>query len=130
MFELHISGSRSLTTYPNICGMYCIGFHSHHSASLTGSRPWCGGACLADGRPPICASSAALSPHMQAVVHSGPLLTVTWWSHSRSFSVVVPKTWKGLPVDLRHLQNGACSQFHHLLQTVLFRLAWVGSASE
>src|SRR6218665_1208500 len=47
-----------------------------------------------------------------------------------SFSVVGPKTWNGLPVDLRHLPNGACSQFHHLLKTVLFRLAWVGSASE
>src|SRR6218665_13933 len=128
MFELHISGSRSFTTYPNICGMYCAGFHSH-SASLTRSRPWCGGACLA-GRPPICASFAALSPHVQAVVHSGPLLTVTSWFHSRSFSVVGPKTWKGIPVDLRHLQNGSCSQFHHLLKTVLFRLAWVRSASE
>src|SRR6218665_1776004 len=30
----------------------------------------------------ICASSAVLSPHVQAVVHSGPLLTVIWWSHS------------------------------------------------
>src|SRR6218665_3582585 len=40
-----------------------------------------GGACLA-GRPPICASSSALSRHVQAVVHSGPLLTVIWWSHS------------------------------------------------
>src|SRR6218665_2426454 len=47
-----------------------------------------------------------------------------------SFSVVGPKTWNGLPADLRHLPNGACSQFHHLLKTVLFRLAWVGSASE
>src|SRR6218665_3124017 len=45
---------------------------------------------------------------------------------TRSFSVVGPKTWNGLPVDLRHLPNGACSQFHHLLKTVLFRLAWVG----
>ena len=39
-----------------------------------------------------------------------------------------PKTWNGLPVDLSHLPNS--SQFHHLLKTVLFRLAWVGSASE
>src|SRR6218665_3828118 len=54
--------------------------HSHR-ASLTGSRPWCVGTCLA-GRPPICASSAALSSHVQAVVHSLPLLTVIWWSHS------------------------------------------------
>src|SRR6218665_3493102 len=43
-----------------------------------------------------------------------------------SFSVVGSKTWNGLPADLRHLPNGACSQFHHLLKTVLFRLAWVG----
>src|SRR6218665_2384044 len=103
----------------NSCSLqtnYCTGFHSH-SASLTGSRPWCGGACLA-GRPPACASSAALSPHVQVVVHSGLLLTVIWWSHSpalrqctRSFSVVGPKTWNGLPVDLTHLPNGACSQF-------------------
>src|SRR6218665_1378764 len=49
---------------------------------------------------------------------------------SRSFSVVGPKTRNGLPADLRPLPNGACSQFHHLLKTVLFRLAWVGSASE
>src|SRR6218665_377098 len=47
-----------------------------------------------------------------------------------SISVVGPKTWNGLPVDLRHLPNVACSQFHHLLNTVLFRLTWVGSASE
>src|SRR6218665_2186899 len=44
---------------------------------------------------------------------------------TRSFSLVGPKTWNGLPVYLRHLPNGACSQFHHLLKTVLFRLAWV-----
>src|SRR6218665_1641922 len=49
---------------------------------------------------------------------------------TRSFSVVGPKTRNGFPVDLRHLPNGACSQFHHLLKTLLFRLAWVGSASE
>ena len=46
-----LTGSGSLTTYPNICGTYCTGFHSH-SASLTGSRPWCGDACQA-GRPHI-----------------------------------------------------------------------------
>ena len=52
---------------------------------------------------------------------------------TRSFSVVGPTTWNGLPItciDLRHLPNGACSQFHHLLKIVLFRLAWVGIASE
>src|SRR6218665_737381 len=75
-----LASSRSLTTYPTMCGMCCTGFHSH-SASLTGLRLWCGGACLA-GSPPICESSVALSPHVQAVVHSDPLLTVIWWSHS------------------------------------------------
>src|SRR6218665_195350 len=49
---------------------------------------------------------------------------------TRSFSVFGPTTWNGLPIDLRYLPNGACSQFHHLLKTVLFRLAWIGSASE
>ena len=49
---------------------------------------------------------------------------------TRSFSVVGPKTWNGFPVNLRHLPNGTCSQFHHLLKTVLFGLAWVGNASE
>src|SRR6218665_3858974 len=41
-----LAGSGSLITYPTIYGMCCTGFHSH-SASPTGSRPWCGGACLA-----------------------------------------------------------------------------------
>src|SRR6218665_2289242 len=49
---------------------------------------------------------------------------------THSFSVVGPKAWNGLPVDLMHLPNSVCSQFHHLLNTVLFRLAWVGRASE
>src|SRR6218665_3418316 len=75
-----LPGSGSFTTYPTICKMCCTGFHSH-IASLTGSRHWCGGACLV-GRPPICAISASLSPHVQAVVHPGPLPTVIWWSHS------------------------------------------------
>src|SRR6218665_3367706 len=48
---------------------------------------------------------------------------------TRSISVVGPKTWNGLSVDLRHLPDGDCSQFHHPHKTVLFRLAWVGSAS-
>src|SRR6218665_1254353 len=42
-----------------------------------------------------------------------------------SFSVVGPTTWNGLPIDLRHLPNGTCSQFHRHLKTVLFRLAKV-----
>src|SRR6218665_2241385 len=47
---------------------------------------------------------------------------------TRFFSVVGPTTWNGLPIDLRHLPNGACSQSHHLLKTS-FRLRWVGSTS-
>src|SRR6218665_2267637 len=47
---------------------------------------------------------------------------------TRSFSVVGPKTWNGLPADLRHLPKGACSQFHHLLKTVLIS-AWPGSGA-
>jgi len=39
-----------------------------------------------------------------------------------------PTTWNGLPPDLRHLPNGARSQFHCLLKTVVFH--WVWSASE
>src|SRR6218665_2648867 len=41
--------------------------------------------CLSGWAPSctcICARSAALSLHVQAVVHVGPLLTVIWWSHS------------------------------------------------
>src|SRR6218665_2102680 len=49
---------------------------------------------------------------------------------TRSFSVVGSTTWNGLTIDLRHLPHGACSQFHHLLKAVLFRLAWAGNASE
>src|SRR6218665_3674087 len=49
---------------------------------------------------------------------------------TRSFSVVGPTTWNELPIDLRHLPNGAYSRFHHVLKTVLFHLACVGSASE
>src|SRR6218665_528088 len=59
--------------------MYCTGFHSH-SASHTGSRPWCGGACLA-GRPPICASSVPL--FLVLFARSATMQT-------RSFSVVGP----------------------------------------
>src|SRR6218665_2028157 len=39
---------------------------------------------------------------------------------TRSFSVVGLATWNGLPMDItyiRHIPNGACSQFHHLLKT-------------
>src|SRR6218665_1127117 len=106
---------------------------------LTGSRPWCGGACVS-GRPPICASSAALSSlsscairrTLRSSVHGNLVVPFARSAtmQIRSFSVIGPKTWNGLPLDLRHLPNGACPQFHHLLKTVLFRLAWVGSTSE
>src|SRR6218665_4031407 len=35
----------------------------------------------------------------------------------RSFPVVGQTTWNGLPLNLKHLPNGACSQFHQLLKT-------------
>jgi len=121
----------------NICGMYCTGFHSHN-ASLTGSCPWCGCACLA-GHPPTpllrelchplspCAGNRTLRPS----VHSNLVIPLACSAamQTRSFSVVGPATWNELPIDLRHLPDGACSQVHHLLKTVLFRLAWVGSPS-
>src|SRR6218665_3941775 len=102
--------------------MYCIGFHSH-SASHTRLRPWCGGACLA-WRPLICASSVAPSLLVQAVVHCGPL------RYNADTFLFGGWSWNGLRIDLSHLPNVACSQFRHLLKTVLFRLAWVGSASQ
>src|SRR6218665_1610982 len=49
---------------------------------------------------------------------------------TRSFSIIGSTTWNGLSIDLRRLSNGICSQFHHLLKTVLFRLTRIGSASE
>src|SRR6218665_733847 len=75
-----------------------------------------------------CSGRRALrsSAHGNLVVPFGRSATM----QTCSFSVVGPKTWNGLPVHLRHHPNGACSQFHHLLKTALFRLAWVGSASE
>src|SRR6218665_2974672 len=123
-----LAGSGSLTTYPTICGMYCTCFHSH-SVSFTGPRPWCGGACLA-GRPPICPLSSYAGRRTLRSSARGNLVSHSPALQTRSFSVAGPKTWNGLPVDLRHLSNGAYSQFHHLLKTVLFRLTWVRSTSE
>src|SRR6218665_484783 len=114
--------------------MYCTGFNFHNK-SLTRTHPWCGGACL-DGRPPICACSVALSLLVQVVVHCGALSTVIWLSHLLCCNAD-PLFFCGWSSNVewtsnrsKHLPNGACSQFHHLLKTVLFRLAWVGSASE
>jgi len=68
-----------------ICVMYCTGFHSH-SASHTGSRPRCGGACLV-GRPPI-----LCRPLYATVLCQGTNFVISF-AHSvtmqtRSFSVV------------------------------------------
>ena len=118
-------------------------FHStaHRIQTLrhTGSRPWCGGAYLV-GRPLICMSFTVLSLlqcrprrrtlrfalYSDLVVlfarsarNAGPFL---FCGRSNNLDRVSP--------DLRHLPNGACSQFHQLLKIFLFRLAWVGSASE
>jgi len=85
-------------------------------------------------------SSAALSLLVQAVVHCGTKSSVhgdlvvpfarSATMQSRSFSVVGTITWNRLPLDLKNLQNGACSQFHQLLKTVLFCLAWAEITSE
>ena len=85
-------------------------------------------------------SARALPPSLpvQAVVHCGPLSMVILWSHFPTlrqcrpilFLFFGPTTWNGLPIDLRHLPNDACSQFRHLLETGIFCFAWVGSASE
>jgi|SRR6218665_111206 len=65
-----------------------------------------------------------------AILHDELMMAISPFWQSSHFSVVGPTTWNGLPIDIRHLPNGARSQFQHLLKTVLFRLAWVGSASE
>src|ERR1700733_66060 len=49
---------------------------------------------------------------------------------TRSFAVVGPVTWNGLSLTVRTHPSGAESQFHQVLKTAFFRLAWVGSASE
>src|SRR6218665_1940845 len=77
---------------------------------------------------PSCAGRRTLRSSVQGNLVDPFALSATM--QKRSFSVVGPTTWNGLPIDLRHLPNGACSQFHHRLKTVLFRLAWIESASE
>jgi len=64
----------------------CIALASISTAHIVHDHvlEWCGSACLA-GRPLICASSAALSLLVQAVVHCGLLSKVIWWSHSPVF---------------------------------------------
>src|SRR6218665_2265808 len=119
----------------NICGMYCTGPVPQHISYRIASLVWW---CLSGWAPSylceLCQplSSCAGRHTLRSSVHGNLLVP---FAHSATmqthyFSVVGPITWNGLPVDLRHLPNGACSQFHHLLKTVLFRLAWVGSASE
>src|SRR6218665_1811415 len=124
-----LAGSRRLTTYPNICRVYCTGFHSH-SASHTGPRPWpwCGGvSCSAPSYLSGLCSSLFLCRRrpLQSSVHGNLVVPLACYAkmQTSSFSVVGPTTWNGLPIDLKHLPNGAFSQFHHLLNYVLFRLA-------
>src|SRR6218665_1602478 len=100
-------GSGSVTTYLNICGMYCTGFHSH-SASQRGTRPRCGGDCLA-GRPPICWSSISLL--LQAVVRCSSLSNVDtfffcrWSNRSKAppklcLYLIPPPSQDFFPLDL------------------------------
>src|SRR6218665_903465 len=117
--------------------MNCTGCHSH-SASHTGSRPWCGGSFLA-GRQhnylhELCLSLSSCAGHrtLRSSVNGNLVAPFARSAtmKTRYFSVVGPTTWNGLPIDLRHLPNGACSHFHYPLKTVIFRLAWVGSFSD
>src|SRR6218665_3318356 len=115
----------------------CVALASIHTAHLLQDcvlgvvvLVWLGALLSAQALPPshlMCRRcTLRSSAHGNLVVRFARSPTM----QTRSFSVVGPKTWNELPVDLRHLPNGACSQFHHLLKTLLFRLAWVGSASE
>jgi hypothetical protein len=48
----------------------------------------------------------------------------------RSFSVVGPTLWNGLPTSLRSLAYDSSRSFYKCLKTYLFDQAWTGSASE
>src|SRR6218665_2011665 len=48
----------------------------------------------------------------------------------RSFSIVGPSVWNGLPSELRSLPRDLYSSFYKLLKTVLFGRAWAGSTFE
>ena len=117
---------------PIYAGSIAPGFHSHRSISYKiVSLVW---QCLSGWAPsylcelchPLysCAGRSTLrsSAHSDLVVPFACSATM----QSHSFSVVGPTTWNGLPLDLKHLPKGACSQFYQLLKTVLFRLAWSG----
>src|SRR6218665_327753 len=102
--------------------MCCIGFHPH-IASLTASRTWWW-RCFSGWAPSdlrelsrplsFCAGRRTLRSfvHGNLVVPFARSATM----QTCSFSVVGPTTWNSLPIDLRHLPNGACSQFHRLLK--------------
>ena|SRR6218665_184633 len=81
-----------------------------------------------------------LSSLVQAVVRCGPLFSVhgnlvvsfarSATMQTRSFSVVGPTTWNGLPIDRKHLQNGRLTPV--LNSTTFSRLlfsAWPGSGA-
>jgi len=111
-----LAGSRSLTTYPNICGMYCTGFHSHN-ASLTGMEVWL---------------LSSLYLLVQAIVHCGSMFTVIWLSHLPAllqcrpvlFLWLVQQRGMNFQCQSKASPNWCPFSFHHLLKTVLFRLAW------
>ena len=48
----------------------------------------------------------------------------------RAFSIVVPSTWNGLPLEIRILPKNNESAFCRLLKTDLYRRGWAGGASE
>src|SRR6218665_189855 len=72
-------------------------------------------------RPPICASLCRPSytavrcprrfggPNRPLCDKAEPFFFCGWST-----------TWNGLPLDLKHFPNGACSQFHQLLRTLFF----------
>src|SRR6218665_47709 len=77
-----------------------------------------------------CAGRRTLGSSVQGNLVIPFTRSATMQTRSCSFSVVGLTTWNEFPIDLRHLPNGACSQFHHFLKNVLFRFAWVVSASD
>jgi len=92
----------------NICRMHCTGFHSHTGIL---SFVW---RCLSDWVPhylhELChplISSCAGRCTLRSSLHGNLVVPFARYAtmQTRSFSVVGPATWTGLPIDLRHLPN-------------------------
>src|SRR6218665_1280033 len=92
----------------NICRMHCIGFHSHTGIL---SFVW---RCLSDWVPhylhELChplISSCAGRCTLRSSLHGNLVVPFARYAiiQTRSFSLVGPATWTGLPIDLRHLPN-------------------------